>query len=66
MYIRERSKYACILSMVVEYAQLRICLFVYFSTCFNRIDLPLYDNKKDLQEKLRAAITLSAVGFDME
>ena len=35
-------------------------------TCFNRIDLPNYKSKKDLHEKLRAAITLCAVGFDME
>eukprot|EP00934_Nitzschia_sp_Nitz4_P003621 Nitzschia sp. Nitz4//scaffold265_size26576//3226//5822//NITZ4_008244-RA/size26576-augustus-gene-0.20-mRNA-1//1//CDS//3329544828//3611//frame0 len=35
-------------------------------TCFNRIDLPTYASKKELYEKLKAAITLSAVGFDME
>lgn len=35
-------------------------------TCFNRIDLPNYASKKDLYEKLKAAITLSSVGFDME
>jgi len=26
----------------------------------------MYETKKELQEKLKAAITLSAVGFDME
>lgn len=36
------------------------------STCFNRIDLPTYSSKKELEERLRQAITLSAVGFDME
>jgi len=35
-------------------------------TCFNRIDLPIYESKKELQEKLRASITMAAVGFDME
>lgn len=35
-------------------------------TCFNRIDLPEYNSKKDLQEKLRVAITTSCVGFDIE
>jgi E3 ubiquitin-protein ligase NEDD4 len=40
--------------------------FFYFSTCFNRIDLPNYASKKDLYEKLRQAVTLSSVGFDME
>jgi hypothetical protein len=37
-----------------------------YSTCFNRIDLPNYSTRKELYEKLKAAITLSAVGFDME
>ena len=35
-------------------------------TCFNRIDLPNYASKKELYEKLKAAVTLSSVGFDME
>lgn len=35
-------------------------------TCFNRIDLPNYSSKKELYEKLKAAITMSSVGFDME
>lgn len=35
-------------------------------TCFNRIDLPTYSSKKELLEKLKAAITLSGVGFDIE
>lgn len=35
-------------------------------TCFNRIDLPNYSSKKELLEKLKAAITLSGVGFDIE
>ncbi len=36
------------------------------STCFNRIDLPNYTSKKHLREKLKAAVTLSAVGFGIE
>jgi E3 ubiquitin-protein ligase NEDD4 len=35
-------------------------------TCFNRIDLPNYTSKKELFERLKGAITLSSVGFDME
>ena len=35
-------------------------------TCFNRIDLPNYSSRKELHEKLKAAITLSGVGFDIE
>ena len=34
-------------------------------TCFNRIDLPLYVKKKDLLERLKAAITSSQT-FDLE
>jgi hypothetical protein len=35
-------------------------------TCFNRIDLPLYNTKAELHEKLKTTITLCGVGFDME
>lgn len=35
-------------------------------TCFNRLDLPLYGSKGELRSKLETAITLSAVGFDMD
>lgn len=35
-------------------------------TCFNRIDLPNFDTKDELKEKMRTAITMSGVGFDME
>lgn len=35
-------------------------------TCFNRIDLPTYSSKKELAERLRTAVTMSGVGFDME
>ena len=35
-------------------------------TCFNRIDLPAYESKKDLYERLKIAVTTSYVGFDTE
>jgi E3 ubiquitin-protein ligase NEDD4 len=35
-------------------------------TCFNRIDLPTYNNKKELYDRLKTAITMSAVGFGIE
>jgi len=43
-------------------------LFLYprAHTCFNRIDLPNYSSKKEMYNKLKTAITLSGVGFDME
>jgi hypothetical protein len=36
------------------------------STCFNRIDLPNFTSKSLLFERLKAAVTLSAVGFGIE
>jgi HECT-domain (ubiquitin-transferase) len=35
-------------------------------TCFNLIDLPDYDSKQELLEKLKTAITTSSIGFDIE
>jgi len=35
-------------------------------TCFNRMDLPNFATKKELYEKLKAALAMSAVGFDMD
>jgi len=35
-------------------------------TCFNRLDLPLYDTKEELETKLREAIISCATGFEME
>jgi hypothetical protein len=40
--------------------------FSFFSTCFNRIDLPNYATKEELLERLKTAVTFSAVGFDIE
>jgi hypothetical protein len=39
---------------------------IHHSTCFNRIDLPLYQSKEDLYEKLKLAVTMVATGFDIE
>jgi HECT-domain (ubiquitin-transferase) len=36
------------------------------STCFNRIDLPLYETKAELKEKLMLAVSMSSTGFDIE
>jgi hypothetical protein len=35
-------------------------------TCFNRIDLPLYKTKQEMQKFLTLAITMEASGFDIE
>lgn len=43
-----------------------IYMFPKSHTCFNRIDLPDYQSKADLKEKLTIAITTSFVGFDTE
>jgi hypothetical protein len=41
-------------------------LFPRSHTCFNRIDLPNYESKEDLYEKLKIAVIKSYVGFDIE
>ena len=38
----------------------------FYSTCFNRIDLPLYEERSELVEKLQIAITMASAGFDIE
>jgi hypothetical protein len=43
-----------------------ICLYPRAHTCFNRIDLPTYETKDDLREKLKLAVTMVATGFDIE
>lgn len=35
-------------------------------TCFNRMDLPVYPSKELMRERLKAAVTMSGVGFDIE
>ena len=35
-------------------------------TCFNRIDLPIYKTKHELQKYLTLAISIEATGFDIE
>eukprot|EP00934_Nitzschia_sp_Nitz4_P003544 Nitzschia sp. Nitz4//scaffold330_size19141//9624//12045//NITZ4_008746-RA/size19141-snap-gene-0.27-mRNA-1//-1//CDS//3329548160//3534//frame0 len=42
------------------------CLYPRAHTCFNRIDLPLFDSKEELEEKLKLAVTMSSTGFDLE
>ena len=42
------------------------CLYPRAHTCFNRIDLPMYDDKADLKQKLELAVTMVATGFDIE
>ncbi|KAL7581707.1 hypothetical protein ACA910_022248 [Epithemia clementina (nom. ined.)] len=42
------------------------CLYPRAHTCFNRIDLPSYETKEELEEKLKLAVTMVATGFDIE
>lgn len=44
----------------------QVCLYPRAHTCFNRIDLPMYESKDELREKLRLAVTMVATGFDIE
>lgn len=43
-----------------------VSIFPRAHTCFNRIDLPLYDNKKELKKFLNIAIQMEATGFDID
>lgn len=46
--------------------ELGFCLYPRAHTCFNRLDLPLYTTKEELEERLRLAVTMVATGFDIE
>jgi len=43
-----------------------VCMYPRAHTCFNRIDLPMYSSKEQLQERLKLAVTMAATGFDIE
>lgn len=45
---------------------LEICLYPRAHTCFNRIDLPLFESKEQLKERVVVAITMVSTGFDLE
>ena len=45
---------------------LGVCLYPRAHTVFNRIDLPLYQSKDELREKLMLAVMMAATGFDIE
>lgn len=45
---------------------LETCMYPRSHTCFNRIDLPIYEDRADMEEKLKIAITMAATGFDIE
>jgi hypothetical protein len=54
-------------TVLALYLTSRLSLFSnHHSTCFNRIDLPLYESREDLKEKLKLAVTMVATGFDIE
>jgi E3 ubiquitin-protein ligase NEDD4 len=44
----------------------RDCYYPRAHTCFNRLDLPLYDTKEQLRERLKFSIAMGGTGFDME
>jgi len=43
-----------------------VLIFPRAHTCFNRIDLPIYKSKQELQKYLNLAICMEATGFDIE
>ena len=43
------------------------CLWLPVShTCFNRLDLPVYKSRKDLEEALKIVVNLDVTGFSMD
>jgi len=42
------------------------CIYPKSHTCFNRIDLPVYGTRDELEEKLKIAITMCSTGFEIE
>ena len=45
---------------------LSVCLYPRAHTCFNRIDLPMYESKEELRDRLKLAVTMASTGFDIE
>jgi len=43
-----------------------VCLYPRAHTSFNRIDLPMYETRQDLKEKLKLAVPMASTGFDIE
>lgn len=43
-----------------------VSIFPRAHTCFNRIDLPIYDSKKEMKKFLTMAIQMEATGFDID
>jgi len=50
----------------IQGVTLDTCVYPRSHTCFNRIDLPLYETRDELAEKLKIAVTMVATGFDLE
>jgi len=50
----------------IEGVTLDTCVYPRSHTCFNRLDLPLYETRDQLEEKLRIAVTMASTGFDLE
>jgi hypothetical protein len=64
--IQDHSKCIPTSQVIHSYYSTNTPSFPHPSTCFNRIDLPIYEEKEELEEKLKIAITMAATGFDME
>ena len=42
------------------------CLYPRSHTCFNRIDLPVYDSKEELEGYLSLVINMEITGFQID
>jgi hypothetical protein len=59
------SENAVVVCMILFESHVCFLSLLPYSTCFNRIDLPNYTSKKQMFERLKAAVTLCG-GFGIE
>ncbi|EJK61422.1 hypothetical protein THAOC_18095, partial [Thalassiosira oceanica] len=55
-----------VMKFTIHGVALENCVYPRSKTSFNRIDLPIYGSKDELEEKLKIAITMAATGFYWE
>ena len=66
-YLREREKSLLQLqSIILAHPGEPLRCFIKAHTCFNRLDIPLYKTKGDLEINLRAIINQERFYFDFE
>ena len=55
-----------ICKFTIHAVSLEDCMYPRAHTCFNRIDLPLFESKEQLEVRVEVAVTMVSTGFDLE